>query len=109
MPPLQLIQLSQKEGRSLLAVQALQLRRVKSQREAARLYDVSRTTISRRLQGIHPRGETTHVNLKMTPTEEQSLVQWILDLNQRGFPPYIIDVRRMGDVLLAARGQDPPP
>jgi hypothetical protein len=27
----------------------------------------------------------------------------------RRFPPYIIDVRRMADVLLAARGQDPPP
>jgi hypothetical protein len=45
----------------------------------------------------------------MTPVEEQSLVQWILDLDQRGFPPQIIDVRRMADVLLAARGQDPPP
>ncbi|RAR14192.1 plasma membrane calcium-transporting atpase 2 [Stemphylium lycopersici] len=40
---------------------------------------------------------------------ESSLVQWILDLNRRGFPPYIIDVRRMADALLAARGQDPPP
>jgi hypothetical protein len=45
----------------------------------------------------------------MTPVEEQSLVQWILNLDRRGFPPQIIDVRRMGDVLLAARGQNPPP
>jgi hypothetical protein len=44
----------------------------------------------------------------MTPVEEQSLVQWILDLDRRGFPPRIIDVRRMADVLLTARGQDPP-
>ena len=36
-------------------------------------------------------------------------MQWILDLDRRGFPPHIIDVRRMADALLAARGQDPPP
>ena len=36
-------------------------------------------------------------------------MQWILDLDQRGFPPHIIDVRRMADALLTARGQDPPP
>ncbi|KAL6161704.1 hypothetical protein ACJQWK_08924 [Exserohilum turcicum] len=42
-------------------------------------------------------------------TAFKSLVQWILDLDRRGFPPHIIDVRRMADALLAARGQDPPP
>ena len=36
-------------------------------------------------------------------------MHWILALDQRGFPPQIIDVRRMADTLLAARGQDPPP
>jgi hypothetical protein len=109
MTPLQSIQTSQKEGRTLLAAQALQSRRVKSQRKAAQLYEVPRTTIQRRLQGTRPKNETKPVNLKMRPVEEQSLVQWILALDQRGFPPQIIDVRRMADVLLAARGQDPPP
>ena len=44
---------------------------------------------------------------KLSPIEEQSLVKWILGLGQRGFPPQIIDVRRMADNLLAARGQEP--
>jgi hypothetical protein len=109
MAPPQPSQTSQKQGRSLLAAQALQTKRIKSQRKAAQLYEVSRTTIQRRLQGIRPRDEIRPVNLKMRPVEEQSLVQWILNLDQHGFPPQIIDVRRMGDVLLAARGQDPPP
>ncbi|KAK1916402.1 hypothetical protein P3342_004221 [Pyrenophora teres f. teres] len=73
------------------------------------LYDAPRTTLRRRLRGTQLRSETASVNRKLSATEEQSLVQWILDLDRRGFPPYIIDVRRMADALLAARGQDPPP
>ena len=73
------------------------------------LYDAPRTTLRRRLRGTQPRSETASVNRKLSATEEQSLVQWILDLDRRGFPPHIIDVRRMADALLAARGQDPPP
>ncbi|RAQ99007.1 hypothetical protein DDE83_009211 [Stemphylium lycopersici] len=33
----------------------------------------------------------------------------VLKLDRRGFPPHVIDVRRMADALLAARGQEPPP
>ena len=78
-------------------------------RALARAYDVPESTLRTRLRGVHPRSEIVSVNRKLSTTEEQSLVQWILDLNRRGFPPYIIDVRRMADALLAARGQDPPP
>lgn len=46
---------------------------------------------------------------KLDPVEEQSLVQWILDLAQRGFPLLqIIAVRQLADALLAVRGEDPP-
>ncbi|KAG9189822.1 hypothetical protein G6011_06690 [Alternaria panax] len=72
------------------------------------LYDAPRTTLRRRLRGTQPRSETASVNRKLSATKEQSLVQWILDLDRRGFLPYIIDVRRMADALLAARGQDLP-
>ena len=66
-------------------------------------------TLRARVKGTQPRLEIVSVNRKLLPIEEQSLVQWILELDRRGFPPHIIDVRRMADVLLAARGQDPPP
>jgi hypothetical protein len=98
-----------KEGRNLLATTtAVKLKRVKSQRRASDLYHVSRTTIQRRLKGIRPKHETTSVNLELSLYEEQSLVQWILDLDRSGFP-HIIDVRRMADALLQKRGQNPPP
>ncbi|RYN17045.1 hypothetical protein AA0119_g11468 [Alternaria tenuissima] len=99
----------QKEGKTLLAAQALQLNQVKSQRRASQLYRVPRTTLQRRLQGIQPQAITNAQKRKLYPVEEQAVVQWILDLDRRGFPPQVIDVRRMADALLAARGQDPPP
>jgi hypothetical protein len=107
-PRKQPIQLS-KEGRMSLAVASFQNNPYQTKRTLAAAFDVIHSTLRTRLRGILPRHETTPVNVKMSPLEEQSLVQWILDLDQRGFPPQIIDVRRMADVLLAARGQDPPP
>ncbi|EMD66028.1 hypothetical protein COCSADRAFT_86794 [Bipolaris sorokiniana ND90Pr] len=109
MPRQQRSKQTSREARVLLASRALQEKRIISQRQAAMLYDAPRTTLRRRLRGTQPRSETASVNRKLLAIEEQSLIQWILELDRRGFPPHIIDVRRMADALLAARGQDPPP
>jgi hypothetical protein len=99
----------QKEGRLALATQAYQNQRVKSKSRTALLYSVARETLRDRLSGTRPKAVAHIHQRKLQPVEEQSLVHWILDLDRRGFPPPIINVRRMADVLLAARGQDPPP
>jgi hypothetical protein len=78
-------------------------------RALARAYDVPESTLRTRLRDTKPRSETASVNRKLSASEEQSLVQWILDLDRRGFLPQVIDVRRMTDALLASRGQNPPP
>ena len=98
-----------KEGRLSLAVSSFQRNPLQSKRKLARLFNVPESTLRTRLQGILPQRATTRVNRRLSSVEEQSLVQWILDLDCRGFPPHIIDVRRMADALLAARGQNPPP
>ncbi|KAL6152046.1 hypothetical protein ACJBU6_08936 [Exserohilum turcicum] len=99
----------QRQGRLCLASQSIQRHQIKSQRKAAQLFNVPRSTLYDRLQGRQPQATANARKRKLLPIEEQSLVQWILDLDRRGFPPHIIDVRRMADALLAARGQDPPP
>jgi hypothetical protein len=109
MTPQQRLQSPQKEGRLLLASQAYETRRVKSQYRIAQLYSVPCTSLRDRLSGVRPKAVAHIHQRKLQPTEEQSLVQWILDLDRRGFPPHIIDVRRMADVLLAGRGQNPLP
>jgi len=41
---------------------------------------------------------------KLTATEEQTIVRYILNLNSRGFAPQLYEVADMADKLLAARG-----
>jgi hypothetical protein len=94
-------------ARSLLAAQSIKNQYIKGQRRAAILYNDRRTTINRRLQCFPTIQAFNQQKRTLSSVEEQSLVVWILDLDRRGFPPHIIDVRRMADVLLANRGQDP--
>ena len=44
---------------------------------------------------------------KLTPYEESALVQYILDLDSRGFPPRPQSVQEMADLLLSERGESP--
>jgi hypothetical protein len=109
MPQQQHVQQLQKEGRLALSMQAIQTRQVSSLRQAVRLYDIPRTTLRDRVKGALPQAASNAQKRKLHLLEEQSLVQWILDLDRRGFPPQLIDVQRMADHILAARGQTPPP
>ena len=109
MPPTQSTQRLQKEARLDLSKQAIQKKQVLSSRLAARLYNIPRSTLQDRVNGALPQATANAQKRKLSTTEEQSLVQWVLDLDRRGFPPQIIDVRQMADHLLAARGQNPPP
>jgi hypothetical protein len=109
MPQQQHVQQVQKEGRLALSKHAIQTRRILSCRQAAKLYDVRRSTLQDRIKGALPQATRNAQKRKLHQLEEQALVQWILELDRRGFPPQIIDVRRMADHLLAARGQTPPP
>jgi hypothetical protein len=90
-PRRQPLQLS-KEGRMSLAIISFQNNPYQTKRALASAFDVPESTLRTRLRGVLARHETTPVNVKMSPVEEQSLVQWILHLDQRGFPPQIIDV-----------------
>jgi hypothetical protein len=76
-----------RDGRLSLAIAAYQNNKKLKPAALARTYDVSKTTLLRRLRGTPSRLETVSVNQKLHPVEEQSLVQWILDLDRRGFPP----------------------
>ena len=92
------------EGRISLAIASYRSNPSLSLRRLAISFNVPRSTLQTRLQGIQPKRETRSPNRKQHPTEEQGLVEWIIDLDRRGFLPYIIDIRRMADYLLAARG-----
>jgi hypothetical protein len=45
--------------------------------------------------------------LRLRKTEEDMIVQYILNLNLQGFPPQLATVKDIADSLLAERYEDP--
>ena len=95
----------EQEGKLLLAISALKKKEISNIREAARLYDVPRSTLQDRLQGKTNRDETRANGHKMTRNEEESLVQWILSLDQRGAAPRQAHIQEMANILLSKKSR----
>ena len=85
-PPHQVLP-SNQEGRILLAIQALKLAQFQSVQAAAKAYDIPRSTLRDRIDGMASRRNSTPNSQKLTPKEEEAIVRYILDLYSRGFPP----------------------
>jgi hypothetical protein len=96
----------QKEGRVALAIYSLQEKQLKSGRTAAKTYAVPRTTMRRRLKGILPKRGSKAQNRLLLECEEAELIKWICSMEQRGFPPFLIDVKRIAQSLLDRRCGD---
>jgi hypothetical protein len=103
MPQQQGSQFSQKEGRIALAIQAFERGQFKSLKAATKSYDVSYSTVWDRVNGRPSRRDSEPRNRKLTTTEESTLVQWILSMDQRGLPPRPDSVQQMANLLLEKR------
>jgi hypothetical protein len=98
----------EQEGRLVLAINALKKGQITKIREAARLYDIPRSTLRGRLQGSKDRTSIRPNCLRLTQTEEESLKKWITSLSLRGAAPRPSSVQIMADVLLSKRGDTTP-
>ena len=94
------------EGRLELALQAYKAGQFRSYRAAADAFNVKFGALCRRARGTPFRLETPPNCRILTPTEEHSLVEYILDLDSRGFPPTLAEVADMADHILGARGAE---
>jgi hypothetical protein len=101
-PPHQVLP-SNQEGRILLAIQALKLSQFQSVKAAAIAYDVPRTTLRNRINGMPSRCDTPSNAQRLTSQEEEAVIQYILDLDSRGFPPQPQAVQEMANILLVER------
>jgi DNA invertase Pin-like site-specific DNA recombinase len=63
----------EQEGRILLAIQAIQNKEISSVREVARRFNVPRSTLSTRLNGVQNRAISRANSQKLTDIEEDSL------------------------------------
>jgi hypothetical protein len=87
-----------------LSIASIDRRQFQTVLSAAQAYDVPRTTLRDRRAGRPARRDCQPNSKKLTQVEEEVIVSYILDLDQRGFAPTYAAVRDMADKLLAARG-----
>jgi hypothetical protein len=92
---------SSKEAQLILACQAIERDPSLSLRTAAALYGVSRVTLGRRQHGIRSLSDCAPKSRKLTDLEESTIVQYIIDLDSRSFPPRLVEVEDMANRLLA--------
>ena len=91
------------EAQVQLALQAMQNDAKLSLRAAARIYSVDHQKLSRRQRGQQSRRDIPANSRKLTDLEESVIVQYILDLDAKGFPPRLSGVEDMANRLLAER------
>jgi hypothetical protein len=104
MAPPNRAQISPNEGNILLAMSAFQSGQCASISAAARIYNVSKATLTRRINGGTTREDYTLTNKKLTNIEEEVLVRDILKLDAQGLSPTISLVREMADTICRAKG-----
>ncbi len=76
----------------------------KSLRRGAADFKVKHQRLFDRLHGITPRSQTRPNCHKLTATEEQTIIRYILDLDSRGFAPRLCEVADMAEKVLGVRG-----
>jgi hypothetical protein len=96
-----------KEARINLALQALKNDPKLSIRRAAEIYDVDRSTLRNRKNGKPSRRDTMPKSRNLSKLEEETVLQYVLDLDSRGYPCRISVVEDMANRLLAARNARP--
>jgi hypothetical protein len=100
-------QLSSREGRIQLACSAYTIRQFRSLLRAAEAFNVPHSTLTSRYNGITHILKRRNGQQKLTTTEEQTIVRYILDLDLRGFAPRLYEVADMADKLLAVYSSEP--
>ncbi len=92
-----------RESRIILAIEAIRLSEKLSARQAAKIYNVPKSSLQARMNGRTPRRDYRPKTHKLTETEEEAIIQYILDLDMRGFPPRLAGVEDMANLLLVVR------
>ena len=104
MPPSHASQSISHEADIQLALSSLDRNQIQSTRRAAIAFNIPKSTLIDRRAGKRARRDCQPNSKKLTKLEEEVIVDYILNLDSRGFAPTYAAVRDMADKLLAARG-----
>jgi hypothetical protein len=103
MPPQRNMQRTYDEGNLSLAIQATQANAPDSIKHPNRVFNVPETTLRGRRAGKPSRRDCKPNSKKLDKLEEEALVRWIFELDQRGIGATKDMVRDMANDLLAER------
>ena len=92
------------ESRITIAIQAVRNNPRITIHKASKIYHVPYATLHGRYHGRRARCDTMANSRKLSQTEEDVIVERILDLDCRSFPPRRAYVEDMANILLAERG-----
>ena len=95
------------EARVILALEAMKNDKKLSIRAASKVYNVPRSTLSHRHAGRRARRDTSPNSRKLTKSEEEAIIRYVLKLCTRSFPPRLRDVEDMANQLLRVRDASP--
>jgi hypothetical protein len=95
------------EGDIYIAISDIQSKQIQSERRAAAVHKVPRSTIQDRRAGRRPRRDCEPKSKRLTKLEEEAIVQRILDESLRGLPLSKAHIQDMADRLLEERGGNP--
>jgi len=98
---------SSKEGRVILALDTLKRDKKLSLRAVAKLYNIPAATLSDRRAGRPIRRDTMPNSKKLTKSEEEAIIQYIIELDSRSFLPRLYSIEDIANQLLRVR--DAPP
>ena len=96
-----------KEARVILALEAIKSNPEIGIRAAAKLYNVPASTLCRRRGGQPARRDIPANSRNLTDLEEKTIVQYVVELYTRAFPPRLCGVEDIANHLLRVR--DAPP
>ena len=94
------------ESKLILALQALENDPNLSVKRASSIYNVARSTLISRRAGVKSRRDIQPKSRKLTNSEERVIVQYILHLDSKGFPPRLSGVEDMANRLLSKRSTE---
>ncbi|KID78678.1 transposase [Metarhizium guizhouense ARSEF 977] len=95
------------EAQLSLALQTLKRDTTLSIPVATKVYGVPKTMLLRRRNNQLSRRDTMPICRKSTDIEESTIIQYVLDLDARSYPPRLRDVEDMTNRLLVDRGALP--
>ena len=92
-----------KESSIILAIQAIEKREKLSPKRVAKVYRAPETTLPDRMNHTSSRSDCRNGRLNLTKSKEDTIVQHVLSLDERGFPPRVAGLETMANFLLEKR------